>query len=52
MMPLQAQVKDVSELSWLTGTAGVGNEVKLKVFRDGGTQETAVRVSEKPSMMR
>ncbi len=45
------RIKDVSELSWLTGTAGVGNEVKLKVYRNGGTREIAVRVSEKPPML-
>jgi serine protease Do len=44
-------VKDISELSWMTSIAGVGNEVTLKVFRDGGYRKIAVRVSEKPPMI-
>lgn len=45
-------VKDSTEFSWLIGTAGVGNEVGLKVYRDGKTFDVSVRVSEKPSIVR
>jgi serine protease Do len=44
------KVKDVSELSWLTSTAGIGNQVSLKVFRNGKYQELTVRVGEKPDV--
>jgi serine protease Do len=45
-------VKDSAEFSWLIGTAGVGNEVDLKVYRDGKTFDVSVRVTEKPDMAR
>ncbi len=42
-------LKDSAEFLWLVGTAGVGNDVHLKVFRDGKTFETDVRAAEKPA---
>lgn len=46
------KITDVSELSWLTSTAGIGNEVTLKVHRRGAVRELKVRVGEKPQMLR
>jgi serine protease Do len=43
-------VKGAAELSWLTSTAGIGNEVTLKVFRGGQYRELKVRVGEKPRL--
>ncbi len=44
------KVQSSRELSWLTSTAGVGNEVNLKVFRNGKYLNVSVRVSQKPTM--
>jgi S1-C subfamily serine protease len=43
-------LSDSTEFSWIVGTAGVGNEVKLKVNREGKNFEVAVRVVEKPEI--
>jgi serine protease Do len=41
-------VKNSSELSWMTSTAGVGNEVQIKVFRRGAPMTVSLRLVEKP----
>ncbi len=43
-----APVQKASELSWMTSTAGVGNEVAIKVHRKGKNLEFSLRVVEKP----
>jgi serine protease Do len=45
------EVKDTAELSWMTTTAGVGNMVQLKVFRQGQVIDIRVRVAEKPDIL-
>jgi serine protease Do len=40
---------DSTAFSWLIGTAGVGNEVNLKVFRRGKVLDISLRVAEKPA---
>ncbi len=46
------KIKEEGEFSWLTSTAGVGNEVTLKIYRGGSLREIKLRVAEKPSLMR
>ncbi len=41
-------VRDVTELAWMSNTAGVGNTVKLAILRDGRQIESSVKVSAKP----
>jgi S1-C subfamily serine protease len=41
-------VKKAAELSWMTSTAGIGNEVVLKVFRNGSSVDLRLRVAAKP----
>jgi serine protease Do len=41
-------VQDVTELAWMTNTAGVGNAVTLEVLRDGARREVKVTVEAKP----
>jgi serine protease Do len=46
------EVKHASELAWMTSTAGIGNEVKLRVFRSRAYEEIKVRVAAKPNANR
>ena len=46
------KVEDTAAFSWMTTTAGVGNEVTLKVHRRGELLDIKVRVSEKPDILR
>ncbi|MCP4606813.1 MAG: PDZ domain-containing protein [Proteobacteria bacterium] len=45
-----APISKTSELSWMTNTAGVGNEVKIKVYRKGKILEFPLRVVQKPRL--
>ncbi len=45
-----ATVKSGSELSWMTSTAGVGNEVQLHIHRDGQFLDIPLRVVQKPAL--
>ncbi len=43
-------VQKDSELAWMTSTAGVGNEVEIRVLRHGKTKSFTLRVVEKPNL--
>jgi serine protease Do len=43
-----SEVGGVSELAWLTNTAGVGNDVALTIWRNGREQSVSVKVEPKP----
>jgi S1-C subfamily serine protease len=44
----RAPVHDVTELAWMTNTAGPGNTVTLQVLREGRVIDVDVRVASKP----
>jgi serine protease Do len=44
-----APVHDVTELSWMTNTAGPGNTVTLQVLREGRVLDLKLKVAPKPS---
>jgi serine protease Do len=41
-------VKASSELAWMSSTAGVGNDVQMRVFRRGEKKTVSLRLVEKP----
>lgn len=46
------KVSKSEELSWLTSIAGVGNEVKVQIFREGKYLAFSLRVVQKPKLTR
>ncbi|MBW2276568.1 MAG: PDZ domain-containing protein, partial [Deltaproteobacteria bacterium] len=43
-----APIRHVTELAWMTNTAGPGNEVTLQILRDGRVKDVKLRVAPKP----
>ncbi len=44
-------ISSSSEFTWLVGTAGVGSEIRLKVFRKGKIEDITVKAAEKPDIL-
>ena len=45
-----APIRHVTELAWMTNTAGPGNEVTLQLLREGRVKDVVLRVAPKPRM--
>ncbi|MBI5490666.1 MAG: Do family serine endopeptidase [Deltaproteobacteria bacterium] len=44
----EEEIGDAAELPWLASTAGIGNSVRLQVFRDGTKRDVTVRLARMP----